>query len=74
MQTLEQMMDEMSTSDMSEEERQEEDDSWRSEPPATFLSALEGSNTEEIHNVWFVDNRMTVFSCTESKVCRFRRK
>jgi hypothetical protein len=36
---------------MSEEERQEEDDGWESEPPATFWSALEGGSTEEIHSV-----------------------
>ena len=73
-QTLEQMMDEEPTSGMSEEERQEGGDGWEREPPATFLPALEGGSTEEIHNVWCFGNRMTVFSCTDSKVCRFRRK
>jgi len=68
------MMCEESTRDISEEERQEEDDGWKSEHPATFWSALEGGSTEEIHNVWYFDNRTTVFSCTESKVCRLRRK
>jgi hypothetical protein len=38
MQTLEKMMDEELTSGVSEEE--EEDDGGKSEPPATFLSAL----------------------------------
>lgn len=57
-QTLEQIMCEESTSDMSEEERQEKDDGWESEPPATFWSALEGGSTEEIHSVWCFDNRM----------------
>jgi hypothetical protein len=51
------MIDEESTYDMSEE-----DDGWKSELPATFLSALEGGSTEEIHNIWCFDNRMTVFS------------
>jgi hypothetical protein len=38
------MMDEKFTSDVSEEEKEEED--GKSEPPATFLSALHGINTE----------------------------
>jgi hypothetical protein len=37
-------MDEKFTFDVSEEE---EEDGRRSEPPATFLSALEGNNTEK---------------------------
>jgi hypothetical protein len=37
------MMDEKFTSDVSEEE---EEDGGKSEPPATFLSALDGINTE----------------------------
>jgi hypothetical protein len=49
-QTLEQMMDEKLTSGMSEEEGQEEDEGGKSEPPATFLSALDGSNAQELHN------------------------
>jgi hypothetical protein len=39
------MMNDKFTSDVSEEEEGEEDDSGKSEPPATFLSALEGINT-----------------------------
>jgi hypothetical protein len=42
-QTVEQMMDEKFTSDVSE--GKEEDDGGKSEPPATFLSTLEGINT-----------------------------
>ena len=59
-QTLEKMTDEESTYDISEEETREEDNGWESELLATFLSTLEGGSTEEIHNVWCFDNRMTV--------------
>jgi hypothetical protein len=44
-QTLEQMLDENFTSGVSEEEWEEEDDGGKSEPPATFLTALEGIDT-----------------------------
>lgn len=43
------MVDETFISDVSkEEEEEEEEDGGKSEPPATFLSALDGINTEEI--------------------------
>jgi hypothetical protein len=49
-QTLEQMMNEKLISGMSEEEGEEEGEGGKSEPPATFLSEMEASNTQELHN------------------------
>jgi hypothetical protein len=68
-QTLEQMMDEKFTSGVSEEE---EDDGGRSEPPATFLSALEGTDTVKQYLMKFDvdDNIMAALSSIENKVYR----
>jgi hypothetical protein len=68
-------MDEKSTSNVSEEDREEED-RGKCETPATFLSALEGSDTVRKYLMKFdVDyNMMVAPSSIESKVYRVSRK
>jgi hypothetical protein len=68
-QTLEQMMDEKFTSGVSEEE-EEEDDGGESEPPATFLSALEGIHTVRKYRMKFDvnGNIMAALSSIENEV------
>jgi hypothetical protein len=73
MHTLEQMMDEKFTSGVSVEE--EEDDSGKSEPPATFLSELEGIHTVRKYLMKFdVDNTMAALSNIENEVYRVQQK
>jgi hypothetical protein len=64
-------MDEKFTSGVSEEE-EEEDDGGKSEPPATFLSALEGIDTVRIYLMKFDvdDNTMASLSSIENEVYR----
>jgi hypothetical protein len=73
-QTLEQMMDEKFTSGLYEEE--EEDDGGKSEPPATFLSALEGIDTVRKYLMKFDadDNTMAALSNIENEVYRVQQK
>jgi hypothetical protein len=73
-QTLEQVMDEKFTSGVSEEE--EEVDGGKSEPPATFLSALEGIDTVRKYLMKFDvnDNMMAALSSIENEVFRVQQK
>jgi hypothetical protein len=67
------MMDEKFTSGVSEEE---EDDGGKSEPPATFLSALEGIDTVRKYLMKFDvnDNTMAALSSLENEVYRVQQK
>jgi hypothetical protein len=73
-QTLEQMMDEKFTSGVSEGE--EEDNGGKSEPPATFLSALEGIDTVRKYFMKFdvSDNTMAALSSILNEVYRVQQK
>jgi hypothetical protein len=52
-----------------------EEDGGRSEPPATFKSALEGICTLRKYLMQFdVDNMMVAISSMENKVYRFQQK
>jgi hypothetical protein len=68
------MMDEKFTSGVSEEE--EEDDGGKSEPPASFLSAVEGIDTVRKYLMKFDvdDNTMAALSSIENKVYRVQYK
>jgi hypothetical protein len=68
-------MDEKFTSGVSEEE-EEEDDGGKSEPPATFLSALEGIDTVRKYLLKFDvdDNTMVALSRIENEVYRVQQK
>jgi hypothetical protein len=72
-QTLEQMMDEKFTSGVSEED---DDDGGKSEPPASFLSALEGTDTVRKYLMKFDvdDNTMAALSSIKNKVYRVQQK
>jgi hypothetical protein len=74
-QTLEQMMDEKFTSGVSEEE-EEDDDGGKIEPPATFLSALEGIDTVRKYLMKFDvdDNTMAALISIENAVYRIQQK
>jgi hypothetical protein len=67
------MMDEMFTSGVSEEE---EDGGGKSEPPATFLSALEGIDTVRKYLMQFDvdDNTTAALSSIENEVYRVQQK
>jgi hypothetical protein len=71
------MLDEKFTSGVSEEEEgEEEDDGGKSEPPVTFLSALEGIDTVGKYLMKFdVDNNMmAALSSTKNEVYRVQQK
>jgi hypothetical protein len=75
--TLEQMMDEKFTSDVSEEvEGEEEDEGERSELVAKFLSALEGMETLRKYLMKFdvSVNMMAALSSIENDVYRVQQK
>jgi hypothetical protein len=66
------MMDKKFTSSVSEEE---EDDGGKSEPPATFLLALEGIDTVRKYLMKFdVENMMAALSSIENQVYRVQQK
>jgi hypothetical protein len=68
------MMDEKCTSDMSEEEGQEEGDGGKSEPPKTcFQHQRAASLRKYILKFDVFDNTMVVFSYSENKICKWRR-
>jgi hypothetical protein len=68
------MMDEKFASVVSEEE--DEDDVGKSEPPATFLSALEGIDTVRKYLMKFDanDNTIAALSSIENEVYRVQQK
>jgi hypothetical protein len=68
------MMDENFTCCVSEEE--EEDNAGKSEPPATFLSAMEGIDTVRKYFMKFDvnDNTMAALSSIENEVYRVQQK
>lgn len=70
-QTLERKIDEKFTSDMCKEEGRGEEVGGKSEPPATFLLALECIDTVRRFPVKFdVDGNTVVTCCSaENKVC-----
>jgi hypothetical protein len=69
------MMDEKLTSGVSEE-GEEDDDGGKSEPPATFLSALEGIDTVRKYRMKFDgdDNTVAALSSIENEVYRAQQK
>lgn len=73
---IEQAVDERFTSDVSEEEWEEEDYGGKSEPPAISLLALEGTCTVRKYLMQFEvnDNRMAAFSGTENELYRVQQK
>jgi len=75
-QTLEQMKDVKLTSDVFKEEKNEEEEGWKSEPPTTILSALEGTDNVRKRQIKFDvnANRMAALSSIQTGCPDFRRK
>lgn len=76
MQTLEQMKDVKLTSDVFKEKEEEEEEGWKSEPPTTILSALEGTDTVRKWQIKFDVNAngMAALSSIQTECPGFHRK